>query len=126
MRNVGSITVNGFGSGSSSLANDPNLGELKEKVVDSSESGNPDLELVALKERKNLMNLTEAQKAEELDANDPRFNSGTIDPDRAEMSIEEQIQMAKANRLVNQELEAATKAAFSKQEILRILRQNKL
>ena len=28
---------------------------------------NPDLELVALKERKNLMNLTEAQKAEELD-----------------------------------------------------------
>ena len=119
VRNDGSIAVNGFGSGSSSLANDPNLGELKEKVVDSSESGNPDLELVALKERKNLMNLTEAQKAEELDANDPRFNSGTIDPDRAEMSIEEQIQMAKANRLVNQELEAATKAAFSKQEILK-------
>ena len=41
------------------------------------------------------MNLTEAQKAEELDPNDPRFNSGTIDPERAEMSIEEQIQIAK-------------------------------
>ncbi|MEL0043514.1 MAG: flagellar hook-length control protein FliK [Deltaproteobacteria bacterium] len=119
IRNDGSIAVNGFGSGSSSFANDPNLGRLQAKVGGNPESGNPDLELVALKERKNLMNLTEAQKAEELDPNDPRFNSGTIDPERAEMSIEEQIQMAKANRLVNQELEAATKAAFSKQEILK-------
>ncbi|MEL0329015.1 MAG: flagellar hook-length control protein FliK [Deltaproteobacteria bacterium] len=119
IRNDGSIAVNGFGSGSGSFANDPNLGRLQAKVGGNPESGNPDLELVALKERKNLMNLTEAQKAEELDPNDPRFNSGTIDPERAEMSIEEQIQMAKANRLVNQELEAATKAAFSKQEILK-------
>ncbi len=119
VRNDGSIAVNGFGSGSSSFANDPNLGRLQAKVGGNPESGNPDLELVALKERKNLMNLTEAQKAEDLDPNDPRFNSGTIDPERAEMSIEEQIQMAKANRLVNQELEAATKAAFSKQEILK-------
>ena len=119
VRNNSSIDVNGFGSGSSSLAKDPNLGTLQAKIGDNSESGNPDLELVALKERKNLMNLTEAQKAEELDPSDPRFNSGTIDPDRAEMSIEEQIQIAKANRLVNQELEAATKAAFSKQEILK-------
>ncbi|MEL0220517.1 MAG: flagellar hook-length control protein FliK [Deltaproteobacteria bacterium] len=119
VRSDGSIAVNGFGSGSSSFANDPNLGRLQAKIGGNPESGNPDLELVALKERKNLMNLTEAQKAEELDPNDPRFNSGTIDPDRAEMSIEEQIQMAKANRLVNQELEAATKAAFSKQEILK-------
>ncbi|MGA1491516.1 MAG: flagellar hook-length control protein FliK [bacterium] len=119
VRNNGSIAVSGFGSGSSSLAKDPNLGTLQAKIGDNSESGNPDLELVALKERKNLMNLTEAQKAEELDPSDPRFNSGTIDPDRAEMSIEEQIQIAKANRLVNQELEAATKAAFSKQEILK-------
>ncbi|MGB1133836.1 MAG: flagellar hook-length control protein FliK [bacterium] len=119
IRNDGSIAVNGFGSGSSSFANDPNLGRLQAKVGGNPESGNPDLELVALKERKNLMNLTEAQKAEELDPNDPRFNSGTIDPERAEMSIEEQIQIAKANRLVNQELEAATKAAFSKQEILK-------
>jgi flagellar hook-length control protein FliK len=119
VRSDGSIAVNGFGSGSSSFANDPNLGRLQAKLGGNPESGNPDLELVALKERKNLMNLTEAQKAEELDPNDPRFNSGTIDPDRAEMSIEEQIQMAKANRLVNQELEAATKAAFSKQEILK-------
>ncbi len=119
VRNDSSIAVNGFGSGSNSRANDPSLGKLQSKVGDNSESGNPDLELVALKERKNLMNLTEVQKAEELDANDPRFNSGTIDPDRAEMSIDEQIQMAKANRLVNHELEAATKAAFSKQEILK-------
>ncbi|MGA0860043.1 MAG: flagellar hook-length control protein FliK [bacterium] len=119
VRNNSSIAVNGFGSGSSSLAKDPNLGTLQAKIEGNSESGNPDLELVALKERKNLMNLTEAQKAEELDPSDPRFNSGTIDPDRAEMSIEEQIQIAKANRLVNQELEAATKAAFSKQEILK-------
>ena len=119
VRNNSSIAVSGFGSGSSSLAKDPNLGTLQAKIEGNSESGNPDLELVALKERKNLMNLTEAQKAEELDASDPRFNSGTIDPDRAEMSIEEQIQIAKANRLVNQELEAATKAAFSKQEILK-------
>ena len=119
VRNDGSIAVNGFGSGSSSLANDPNLGRLQAKVGGNPESGNPDLELVALKERKNLMNLTEGQKAEDLDPNDPRFNSGTIDPERAEMSIEEQIQMAKANRLVNQELEAATKSAFSKQEILK-------
>ena len=119
VRNDGSIAVNGFGSGSSSFANDPNLGRLQAKVGGNPESGNPDLELVALKERKNLMNLTEGQKAEDLDPNDPRFNSGTIDPERAEMSIEEQIQMAKANRLVNQELEAATKAAFSKQEILK-------
>ena len=119
VRNNSSIAVNGFGSGSSSLAKDQNLGTLQAKIGDNSESGNPDLELVALKERKNLMNLTEAQKAEELDPSDPRFNSGTIDPDRAEMSIEEQIQIAKANRLVNQELEAATKAAFSKQEILK-------
>ncbi len=119
VRSDGSIAVNGFGSGSSSFANDPNLSRLQAKVGDTPESGNPDLELVALKERKNLMNLTEAQKAEELDPNDPRFNSGTIDPERAEMSIEEQIQIAKANRLVNQELEAATKAAFSKQEILK-------
>ena len=119
VRNNSSIAVNGFGSGSSSLAKDPNLGTLQAKIGSNSESGNPDLELVALKERKNLMNLTEAQKAEELDPSDPRFNSGTIDPDRAEMSIEEQIQIAKANRLVNQELEAATKAAFSKQEILK-------
>ena len=119
VRSDGSIAVNGFGSGSSSFANDPNLGRLQAKIGGNQESGNPDLELVALKERKNLMNLTEAQKAEELDPNDPRFNSGTIDPERAEMSIEEQIQMAKANRLVNQELEAATKAAFSKQEILK-------
>ena len=119
VRNDGSIAVNGFGSGSRSLADDPNLGRLQAKVGDNPESGNPDLELVALKERKNLMNLTEAQKAEDLDANDPRFNSGTIDPERAEMSIEEQIQMAKANLLVNQELEAATKSAFSKQEILK-------
>ena len=119
VRNNSSIAVNGFGSGSSSLARDPNLGTLQAKIGSNSESGNPDLELVALKERKNLMNLTEAQKAEELDPSDPRFNSGTIDPDRAEMSIEEQIQIAKANRLVNQELEAATKAAFSKQEILK-------
>ncbi|MGA0404985.1 MAG: flagellar hook-length control protein FliK [bacterium] len=119
VRNNSSIAVNGFGSGSSSLAKDPNLGTLQAKIGGNTESGNPDLELAALKERKNLMNLTEAQKAEELDASDPRFNSGTIDPDRAEMSIEEQIQIAKANRLVNQELEAATKAAFSKQEILK-------
>ncbi|MGA1120196.1 MAG: flagellar hook-length control protein FliK [bacterium] len=119
VRNNSSIAVSGFGSGSSSLAKDPNLGTLQAKIGDNSESGNPDLELVALKERKNLMNLTESQKAEELDPSDPRFNSGTIDPDRAEMSIEEQIQIAKANRLVNQELEAATKAAFSKQEILK-------
>jgi flagellar hook-length control protein FliK len=119
VRNNSSIAVNGFGSGSSSLAKDPNLGTLEAKIEGNSESGNPDLELVALKERKNLMNLTETQKAEELDPSDPRFNSGTIDPDRAEMSIEEQIQIAKANRLVNQELEAATKAAFSKQEILK-------
>jgi flagellar hook-length control protein FliK len=119
VRNEGSIAVNGFGSGSRSFANDPNLGRLQAKVGDNPESGNPDLELVALKERKNLMNLTEAQKAEDLDPNDPRFNSGTVDPERAEMSIEEQIQMAKANRLVNQELEAATKSAFSKQEILK-------
>ena len=119
VRNDSSIAVNGFGSGSNSIANDPTLGKLQSKVGDNPESGNPDLELVALKERKNLMNLTEVQKAEELDANDPRFNSGTIDPDRAEMSIDEQIQMAKANRLVNHELEAATKAAFSKQEILK-------
>ena len=119
VRNDGSIAVNGFGSGSSSFANDPNLGRLQAKVGGNPESGNPDLELVALKERKNLMNLTEGQKAEDLDPNDPRFNSGTIDPERAEMSIEEQIQMAKANRLVNQELEAATKSAFSKQEILK-------
>ena len=119
VRNDSSIAVNGFGSGSNSIANDPTLGKLQSKVRDNPESGNPDLELVALKERKNLMNLTEVQKAEELDANDPRFNSGTIDPDRAEMSIDEQIQMAKANRLVNHELEAATKAAFSKQEILK-------
>ena len=119
VRNDGNIAVNGFGSGSRSLADDPNLGRLQAKVGDNPESGNPDLELVALKERKNLMNLTEAQKAEDLDANDPRFNSGTIDPERAEMSFEEQIQMAKANRLVNQELEAATKSAFSKQEILK-------
>ncbi len=61
VRNNSSIAVNGFGSGSSSLANDPNLGTLQAKVGDDSESGNPDLELVALKERKNLMNLTEAQ-----------------------------------------------------------------
>jgi flagellar hook-length control protein FliK len=119
VRNNGSIAVSGFGSGSSSLAKDPNLGTLQAKIGGNTESGNPDLELVALKERKNLMNLTEVQKAEELDASDPRFNSGTIDPDRAEMSIEEQIQIAKANRLVNQELEVATKAAFSKQEILK-------
>ena len=119
VRSDGSIAVNGFGSGSSSFANDPNLGRLQAKVGGNPESGNPDLELVALKERKNLMNLTEGQKAEDLDPNDPRFNSGTIDPERAEMSIEEQIQMAKANRLVNQELEAATKSAFSKQEILK-------
>ena len=119
VRNDSSIAVSGFGSGSNSIANDPTLGKLQSKVGDNPESGNPDLELVALKERKNLMNLTEVQKAEELDANDPRFNSGTIDPDRAEMSIDEQIQMAKANRLVNHELEAATKAAFSKQEILK-------
>ena len=119
VRSDGSIAVNGFGSGSSSIANDPNLGRLQAKVGGNPESGNPDLELVALKERKNLMNLTEGQKAEDLDPNDPRFNSGTIDPERAEMSIEEQIQMAKANRLVNQELEAATKSAFSKQEILK-------
>ncbi len=119
VRNNNSIAVNGFGSGSSPLANDPNLGTLQAKIGGNPESGNPDLELVALKERKNLMNLTETQKAEELDPSDPRFNSGTIDPDRAEMSIEEQIQIAKANRLVNQELEAATKAAFSKQEILK-------
>ena len=119
VRNDGSIVVNGFGSGSRSLADDPNLGRLQAKVGDNPESGNPDLELVALKERKNLMNLTEVQEAEDLDPNDPRFNSGTIDPERAEMSIEEQIQIAKANRLVNQELEAATKAAFSKQEILK-------
>ncbi|MGA1137854.1 MAG: hypothetical protein ACO30K_16705, partial [bacterium] len=119
VRNNSSIAVSGFGSGSSSLAKDPNLGTLQAKIGGNSESGNPDLELVALKERKNLMNLTEAQKAEELDPSDPRFNSGTIDPDRAEMSIEEQIQIAKANRLVNQELEPATKAAFSKQEILK-------
>ena len=119
VRSDGSIAVNGFGSGSSSFANDPNLGRLQAKVGGNPESGNPDLELVALKERKNLMNLTEGQKAEDLDPNDPRFNSGTIDPERAEMSIEEQIQMAKANRLVNQELEAATKAAFSKQEIFK-------
>ena len=119
VHNDGSIAVNGFGSGSRSFADDPNLGRLQAKVGDNPESGNPDLELVALKERKNLMNLTEAQKAEDLDPNDPRFNSGTIDPERAEMSIEEQIQMAKANRLVNQELEAATKSAFSKQEILK-------
>ena len=119
VRNNSSIAVNGFGSGSSSHANDPNLGTLQAKIGGNTESGNPDLELVALKERKNLMNLTEAQKAEELDPSDPRFNSGTIDPDRAEMSIEEQIQIAKANRLVNQELEPATKAAFSKQEILK-------
>ncbi|MEC7219628.1 MAG: hypothetical protein VXW29_04390, partial [SAR324 cluster bacterium] len=119
IRNDGSIAVNGFGSGSGSFANDPNLGGLQAKVGGNPESGNPDLELVALKERKNLMNLTEAQKAEELDPHDPRFNSGTIDPERAEMSIEEQIQIAKTNRLVNQELEAATKAAFSKQEILK-------
>jgi flagellar hook-length control protein FliK len=119
VRNDGSIVVNGFGSGSRSLADDPNLGRLQAKVGDNPESGNPDLELVALKERKNLMNLTEVQEAEDLDPNDPRFNSGTIDPERAEMSIEEQIQIAKANRLLNQELEAATKAAFSKQEILK-------
>ena len=119
VRNDGNIAVNGFGSGSRSFTKDPNLGRLQAKVGDNPESGNPDLELVAVKERKNLMNLTEAQKAEDLDANDPRFNSGTIDPERAEMSIEEQIQMAKANRLVNQELEAATKSAFSKQEILK-------
>ena len=119
VHNDGSIVVNGFGSGSRSLADDPNLGRLQAKVGDNPESGNPDLELVALKERKNLMNLTEAQKAEDLDPNDPRFNSGTIDSERAEMSIEEQIQIAKANRLVNQELEATTKAAFSKQEILK-------
>ena len=119
VRNDGSIVVNGFGSGSRSLADDPNLGRLQAKVGDNPESGNPDLELVALKERKNLMNLTEVQEAEDLDPNDPRFNSGTIDPERAEMSIEEQIQIAKANRLVNQELEVATKAAFSKQEILK-------
>ena len=119
VRNDGSIVVNGFGSGSRSLADDPNLGRLQAKVGDNPESGNPDLELVALKERKNLMNLTEVQEAEDLDPNDPRFNSGTIDSERAEMSIEEQIQIAKANRLVNQELEAATKAAFSKQEILK-------
>ncbi len=119
VRNDGSIVVNGFGSGSRSLADDPNLGRLQAKVGDNPESGNPDLELVALKERKNLMNLTEVQEVEDLDPNDPRFNSGTIDPERAEMSIEEQIQIAKANRLVNQELEAATKAAFSKQEILK-------
>ena len=119
VRNDGSIVVNGFGSGSRSLADDPNLGRLQAKVGDNPESGNPDLELVALKERKNLMNLTEVQEAEDLDPNDPRFNSGTIDSERAEMSIEEQIQIAKANRLVNQELEATTKAAFSKQEILK-------
>ena len=119
VRNDGSIAVNGFGSGSRSLADDPNLGRLQAKVGDNPESGNPDLELVALKERKNLMNLTEVQEAEDLDPNDPRFNSGTIDSERAEMSIEEQIQIAKANRLVNQELEATTKAAFSKQEILK-------
>ena len=119
VRNDGSIAVNGFGSGSRSLADDPNLGRLQAKVGDNPESGNPDLELVALKERKNLMNLTEVQEAEDLDPNDPRFNSGTIDPERAEMSIEEQIQIAKANRLVNQELEATTKVAFSKQEILK-------
>ena len=119
VRNDSSITVNGFGSSSSSVSNDPNLGKLQSKLGGNSESGNPDLELVTLKERKNLMNLTEAQKVEELDANDPRFNSGTIDPDRAEMSIDEQIQMAKANRLVNQELEASTKTALSKQEILK-------
>ena len=118
VRNDSSIAVNGFGSGSNSIANDPTLGKLHSKVRDNSEIGNPDLELVALKERKNLMNLTEVQKVEEIDANDPRFNSGTIDPDRAEMSIEEQIQMAKANRLINHELETATKAAFAKQEIL--------
>ena len=119
VHNDGSIVVNGFGSGSRSLADDPNLGRLQAKVGDNPESGNPDLELVALKERKNLMNLTEVQEAEDLDPNDPRFNSGTIDSERAEMSIEEQIQIAKANRLVNQELEATTKAAFSKQEILK-------
>ncbi len=119
VRNDGSIVVNGFGSGSRSLADDPNLGRLQAKVGDNPESGNPDLELVALKERKNLMNLTEVQEAEDLDPNDPRFNSGTIDSERAEMSIEEQIQIAKANRLVNQESEATTKAAFSKQEILK-------
>ena len=118
VRNDSSITVNGFGSSSSSVSNDPNLGKLQSKLGGNPESGNPDLELVALKERKNLMNLTEVQKAEELDANDPRFNTGIIDLDRAEMSIDEQIQMAKANRLVNQELEASTKTALSKQEIL--------
>ena len=119
VRNDSSITVNGFGSSSSSVSNDPNLGKLQSKLGGNPESGNPDLELVALKERKNLMNLTEVQKAEELDANDPRFNTGIIDPDRAEMSIDEQIQMAKINRLVNQELEASTKTALSKQEILK-------
>ena len=119
VHNDGSIVVNGFGSGSRSLPDDPNLGRLQAKVGDNPESGNPDLELVALKERKNLMNLTEVQEAEDLDPNDPRFNSGTIDSERAEMSIEEQIQIAKANRLVNQESEATTKAAFSKQEILK-------
>ena len=118
VRNDSSITVNGFGSSSNSISNDPNLGKLQSKLGGNPESGNPDLELVALKERKNLMNLTEVQKAEELDANDPRFNTGIIDLDRAEMSIDEQIQMAKANRLVNQELEASTKTALSKQEIL--------
>ena len=35
VRNDGSIAVNGFGSGSRSFANDPNLGRLQAKVGDN-------------------------------------------------------------------------------------------
>jgi flagellar hook-length control protein FliK len=115
----GSIAVDSYGSSPRTAAKDLNLDKLQNNVGDSSESGNPDLELVGFKARRDLMNLTEIQQIEELDTNDPRFNSGTIDPDRAEMSIEEQIQQAKANRLVNQELEATTEKAISKQEIFK-------
>ena len=118
VRGDASIEVEGFGSGPISPTNDPSLTKMQTKVGDNPESGEPDLDLIALQERKNLMNPVELQEAEELDLPDPRFNSGTVDPERAAMSIDEQVQLAKANRLAGQEQEALTKAAFAKQELL--------
>jgi flagellar hook-length control protein FliK len=116
--NNAALPVQGYGTVVQNTSQDPNLGPLEAQVGDNPESGKPDLETLAAKERQNLMTQVELQKAEELEIDDPRFNTGMEDPTRAKKSIDEQIADAKSQRLANASPESETTAAFAKQQLL--------
>ena len=93
-----SIAVASYGSVHASDINDPEAPPFVNQVSTNPESGKEDLDIAMMKEKQHMMSQSEFQPPKPLEVDDPRDQVIT-DPKRIPISVEEQIEMARAKRL---------------------------